>query len=416
MADGKITRRAFVRGASGAALAAPYVITTTALGGEGRPAASERIAMGAIGIGGRGGYVMGALMGNPEVQMLAACDARRERRDRAKTKIDKKYGNNDCKTYIDLRELLERRDIDAVMVATGENWHALASIMAAKAGKDVYSEKPPAHTIAEGRALVNTVKRYGTIYQCGTQRRSIPRFHFAVDLARSGKLGELKTVYAEAAGKLAPPHSYTLAPQPEPSRDEIDWDLWLGPAAWRPFNKGYLGGWKRHIDFQWGSIAEWCSHTADLCQFAADADDTGPVEWELTGDTITGRYADGVKMVVTNGSWPLHVRFEGTEGWVHVDDDGGIDAEPKSLLAQQKFGKGYPAEGHARNFLDCVISRKRPISHAEATHRSMSTCIIANICLMLGRKLIWDPAKEQFENDDVANGLCNRAIRDPWRI
>ncbi|MHC4181307.1 MAG: Gfo/Idh/MocA family protein, partial [Planctomycetota bacterium] len=351
-----------------------------------------------------------------EVQMVAVCDARRQRREKAKEIIDQKYGSQDCMTYIDIREILARDDIDAVMVATGENWHALASILAARAGKDIYSEKPPAHTVAEGRALAETVRRYGTIYQCGTQRRSIPRFRFAVDLARSGKLGELKTVYAEAAGKIAPPQQYTLPPQPEPEPVEIDWDLWLGPAQWRPFNKGYLGGWKRHIDFQWGSIAEWCSHTADLCQFAVGADDTGPVDWEFDGKTITGRYANGVNMVITDGAWPLHVRFEGTEGWVHVDDDGGIETEPKSLLAARQFGKGYPAEGHARGFIDCVKSRRTPISHAEATHRSMTTCIIANICLMLGRKLTWDPVKEEFVGDQVANQMKERTIRDPWRL
>lgn len=397
-------------------MAAPWVITSTALGGEGKPPASERITMGAIGIGGRGRYVMGALMGNEDVQMVAVCDARGERRQKAKESVDKKYGNQDCATYIDFRELLARDDIDAVLIATGENWHALTSIMAAKAGKDIYSEKPPAHTVPEGRALVETVKRYGTIYQCGTQRRSIPRFRFAVDLARSGKLGELKNLYAEAAGKIAPPKAFTLPAEPDPPRDEIDWDMWLGPAPWRPFNKGYLGGWKRHQDFQWGSIAEWCSHTADLCQFAGDADDTGPIEWELTGDTITGRYANGVNLVVTDGAWPLHVKFEGTEGWVHVDDDGGIEAEPKSLLQQQQFGKGYPAEGHVRGFLDCVKTRKTPISHAEATHRSMTTCILANVCLIVGRKLTWDPENERVEDDPIANAMLARAMRDPWRI
>ena len=415
MTEGKISRRDFVRGVS-ASVAAPYVITSKALGAPGKPPASERITMGAIGIGGRGGYVMGALMANPEVQMVAVCDTRRDRRQGAKKAVDRRNGNQDCATYIDLRELLARDDIDAVMIATGENWHAMASILAAKAGKDIYSEKPPAHTIAEGRALAETVKRYGTVYQCGTQRRSIPRFRFAVDLARSGKLGELKNVYAEAAGKIAPPRSFTLAAQPEPPPEELDWDLWLGPAPWRPFNRGYLGRWKGHIDFQWGTIAEWCSHTADLCQFAADADATGPVEWELTGETITGRYEGGVNMVITDGAWPLHVKFEGTEGWVHVDDDGGIEAEPKSLLAQRQFGKGYPAEGHARGFLDCVKTRKTPISHAEATHRSMSTCIIANICLMLGRKLTWDPVKEEFVGDDDANQMKERTIRDPWTL
>jgi predicted dehydrogenase len=415
MAASSISRRGFVRGLS-ASLAAPYVITSTALGAAGKPAASERIAMGAIGIGGRGTQVIGDFMAYEEVQMVAVCDTQRGRRQKAKQKVDQRYDSQDCATYIDLRELLARDDIDAVLIATGENWHALASILAAKAGKDIYSEKPPAHTIAEGRALVETVKRYGTVYQCGTQRRSIPRFRFAVELAHSGKLGQLKNVYAEASGKIAPPRAFVLAPQPEPPREELDWDLWLGPAPWRPFSRGYLGGWKGHIDFQWGTIAEWCSHTADLCQFAVDADNTGPLEWEYDGKTITGRYASGVNMVITDGAWPLHVRFEGTEGWVHVDDDGGIETEPKSLLAERRFGKGYPAGNHVRNFLDCVRSRKTPTSYAEATHRSMTTCIIANICLMLGRKLSWDPVQEEFVGDQDANRMRARAMRDPWTL
>ena len=177
--------------------AAPYVVPSSARGADGTVSPSERIVMGAIGIGGRGGYVMGAFMQNADVQMTTVCDARGDRRTRAKGNVDKHYGNSDCGTHIDFRELLARDDIDAVMIATGENWHAVLSIMAAKAGKDIYSEKPPTHTVAEGRVLADTIKRLGTIYQCGTQRRSIARFMYAADLARSGALGQLKTLRAE---------------------------------------------------------------------------------------------------------------------------------------------------------------------------------------------------------------------------
>ena len=415
----KITRRAFLGGAT-AALAAPYVITSTALGGEGRPAASQRITMGTVGLGGRGNDDMGNLLSNADVQMVAVCDVVRKKRDAGKGKVDSKYGTKDCKTYRDLRELLARDDIDAVLIATGDNWHTLAAILAAKAGKDMYCEKPMSVTLAEGRALCDAMDRYGVVFQCGTQRRSVPRFAFAVELARSGKLGELKTVYAEKE----PPewfkfHPYaTLPAEPEPPKEEIDWDTWLGPAAWRPYNAKYMsrGFWMAHLDFSGGMITEWGSHTADLCQWANDADDTTPVEFELAEGTVVARYANGVKLVFEKGKWPLHVRFEGSEGSVYVDDGGTIEAKPASLLADHKFGKGYPQANHVRNFLDCVKTRRQPIAPAEGAHRANSTCQIANICQELGRKLTFDPANERFVDDPMADRKLARAIRDPWRL
>jgi len=420
MANNMITRRTFCRRAT-AALAAPYVITSTALGGADRPSASERITMGTIGVGGRGSHDMAALLDNNDVQMVAVCDVVQKKRKAGKAKVDKKYGNTDCKTYRDLRELLARNDIDAVLIATGDNWHTMASILAAKAGKDMYCEKPMSVVVAEGRALADTMERYGTIFQCGTQRRSVPRFKFAVELAQSGKLGELKTLYAERApSKWFPKGHYqiTLPPQPEPPPEEVDWDMWLGPAPWRPYNAQYMTRrfWMAHRDFAGGELTEWGSHTADLCQWANGADDTGPVEFELAEGTVVAHYANGVKLVFEDGEWPLHVRFVGTEGWIYVDDDGNIDAKPKSLLANRKFGKGYPQANHVRNFLDCVKTRKRPIAPAEGAHRANSTCQIANICLQLGRNLKWDPANEKFLGDPMADRKLNRAMRDPWRF
>ena len=419
MVNGRITRRGFVRGV-GAALAAPYVITSNALGGAEKPAASERITMGTIGLGGRGSHDMAAFLANDDVQMVAVCDVIGKKRDGGKATVDKKYGTSDCATYRDLRELLARDDIDAVLIATGDNWHTTASILAAKAGKDMYCEKPMSVVVAEGRALSDTMERYGTIFQCGTQRRSVPRFKFAVELAQSGKLGELETVYAERApSKWFPDghHEISLPPEEEPPKDVLDWDMWLGPAPWRPYNAKCVTRkfWMAHRDFAGGELTEWGSHTADLCQWANNADDTGPVEFELADGTVQARYANGVKLVFEEGEWPLHVRFVGTEGWVYVDDDGTIEAEPKSLLADRKFGKGYPQENHVRNFLDCFKSRRRPIAPAEGAHRANSTCQVANICLQLGRKLEWDPVKEQFVNDPMADRLLNRAMRAPWR-
>ena len=415
-----MTRRAFLGGAT-AVLAAPYVITSSALGAEGRPAASERIVMGTIGYGGRGRDDMGNFLANPDVQMVAVCDVQANRRNGGKDTIDKRYGNNDCATYIDLRELLARDDIDAVLIATGDHWHAMASILAARAGKDMYCEKPMSVVVAEGRALCDAMDRYGVIFQCGTQRRSVPRFKFAVELAQSGKLGELKTLYAEKAPAewfQKGHHEITLPPQPEPPRDVLDWDLWLGPAPWRPFSPGYVGRgfWMAHRDFAGGMLTEWGSHTADLCQWANGADDTGPTEFELAEGTVVAHYANGVKLVFEDGAWPLHVRFVGTEGMVYVDDDGTIETEPKSLLAERKFGKGYPQANHVRNFLDCVKSRRRPIAPAEGAHRANSACQVANICLQLNRNLTWDPRIERFVGDEMADRLLARAYRRPWRL
>jgi len=419
MTHRRMTRRTLLQGAA-AALAAPYVITSRALGQGGATPASERIVMGTIGCGGRGSGDMHSLIANDDVQMVAICDVVKAKREKAKAAVDKRYGNGDCAVYRDLRELLVRDDIDAVLIATGDNWHTLASVLAARAGKDMYCEKPMSVTLAEGRALCNAMDRYGVVFQCGTQRRSVPRFAYAVELAQSGKLGELKTVYAEKA----PPewfkyHPYaTLPPQPEPPKDEVDWDMWLGPAAWRPYNPEYLTRrfWMCSFDFSGGTITEWGSHTVDLCQWANNADDTTPVEFELAEGTVVAHYANGVKLVFEDGGWPLHVRFVGSEGMVYVDDDGNMEAEPKSLLAGLKFGKGYPQENHVRNFLDCVKSRQRPIAPAEGAHRANSTCQVANICQQLGRPLKFDPKREKFVDDPMADRMLARTIREPWRI
>jgi hypothetical protein len=238
-------------------------------------------------------------------------------------------------------------------------------------------------------------------------------------LAQSGKLGELKTLYAEKApAKWFPKglHGITLPPKPEPPKENLDWNMWLGPAPWRPFNPEYVSRWfwMAHRDFSGGMLTEWGSHTVDLCQWANNCDDTGPTQFELTEDTVVAHYENGVKLVFEEGKWPLHVRFEGTEGKVYVDDDGNLEVTPKSLIADRRFGKGYPQGDHVRNFLDCIKSRKQPIAPAEGAHRANSTCQVANIALQLGRNLEWNPAEERFVNDPMADRLLDRTPREPW--
>jgi predicted dehydrogenase len=417
------TRREFLQGAAAAAagfVAVPNIITSAALGAGGRAPASERIVVGTIGLGGRGREVMKAFMAQPDVQMVAACDVFRDRRLAGQEQVNQGYGNQDCAAYIDFLELLARPDIDAVLIATGDNWHSEASIMAARAGKDIYCEKPMSVAITESRAVSDTMQRLGRIYQCGTQRRSIGNFRFAAQLARSGKIGRLTELHAEEAGGMQTGYATILPAEPEPTREEFDWNRWLGPALWRPYNAKYptRGFWSAHWDFSGASITEWGSHTVDLCQWANSADDTGPVEFWNEGNRYLGRYANGAKLVIRTGlrfgSCP--VRFEGDEGWVETGDSGEIDAHPKSLLEDRRFVGGYPPDNHVRAFLDSVKTREQCVSSAEVAHRSISACHVANICKRMGRPIKWDPAKETCLDDDEANRLRTRAYREPWYL
>ncbi len=438
----RTSRRRFLKqtGATLGALAIPSVVPASALGGAGTVAPSERIVMGGIGLGGQGQRNMRNFISHTDVQWVAVCDVDTERRNQAKAIVDEDYGNTDCATTVDFRELLARRDIDAVLIATSDRWHSPLSIMAAQAGKDIYCEKPMSLTVAEGRALADTVKRYGTVYQCGTQRRSMRTFAFAVQLARSGKLGRLTTLHSYVrAGSACP----TLPPQPVPA--ELNYDLWLGPAPYRPYHKSFVyeHAYNNNFSYSGGMITDWGAHCNDLAQWANDSEHAGPVEFEGTAEFprdgfgnvptalhVEATYANGVKLLMHDKKerplWPtdnseLAVMFQGTEGWVYADDGGNVLAQPESLLEQQRFQRQTWMDaanwaGHHRNFLDCIKTRRAPIAPAEIAHRSVSTCHVANICLRLGRKLRWDPDTETCVDDAEANRLLARAMRSPWRL
>jgi predicted dehydrogenase len=420
-----MTRRAFfARSAgAGAALALPTIIPASALGRDGAVAPSERIVLGAIGIGNRGSYVLGCFLDEADVQFVAICDVKAARREAVKKRADEKYGNPDCRMYRDLRELLARPDIDAVLIATGPNWHGLASMLAAQYGKDVYCEKPCTKNIVESLRLAEAFRRSGGVFQAGTQRRSIPNFALAVELAQRGKLGRLHTLHAHPGG-LGTHASGWEAEAPEPNKEEADWDLYLGPAAWRPFNARTFAngfGFEKGGGLTGGGCLEWGSHCIDLCQWANQADDTSPVEYEPRGGRLVARYANGVELVVRNDGWlPLGscpVRFEGETGWVETGDNGDIAASSPDLLgAGRPKISGYPANFHVRNFLDCVKSRAQPRANAEVACNAHITCSAANVALFLNRKVTLDPRTHQFVNDDQANRLRSEALREPWRI
>ncbi|MGE5609595.1 MAG: Gfo/Idh/MocA family protein [Bacillota bacterium] len=420
----RLSRRRLLKTAvqASAVLAAPLVIPSSVLGKDGAVAPSERIVLGAIGIGNRGQYDLSCFLQETDVQCIAVAEVKANRRDFVKKMVDSRYGNQDCVTYRDLRELLARTDIDAVLIATGPNWHATASILAARYGKDVYCEKPCTKNIAQSLALAEAFRRTGRVFQAGTQRRSLPNFMYAIDLARRGRLGKLHTLHAHPGG-LGANMSGWLPEQTEPNKEDVDWDLYLGPAAWRPFNRQLLDGFnfEKGGGMTGGGCLEWGSHCVDLCQSANDADATAPVEYEPVGNQLHARYANGVKLVMRNEGWlPLGscpVRFEGDAGWVETGDDGDIAANPAGLLAgrRQKIG-GYPANFHIRNFLDCVKTRSQPRANADAACHSHIACHAANIALYLQRKVQFDPVKNEFINDEEANRLRSEAIRDPWRL
>lgn len=415
----RMARRGFLK-TSALALAAPTIIPASVLGKNGAVAPSEKITLGAVGIGPRGRYVLGCMLGEPDVQFVAIADVQKSRREYVKATADRKYGNSDCAMYSDMFELFDRKDIDAVLVATGDHWHALASILAAKAGKDVYSEKPCGITIGDCQELSDTMNRYGRVFQAGTQRRSIGNFQFAAHLAQSGKLGKIHTVHASIY-RLRVDYGW-LPEEPEPDKEICDWDRWLGPAPWRPYNSRYVQGrWRGYFDFDSGAtLLDWGAHTVDLCQMALGTDGTTPVTYEADGGTVYAHYKNGVKLVMRPGGWmglgTCPVRYEGDEGWVETGDSGRIEAHPKSLISElnRYTVRGTHPAGHTRNFFDCVKSRAPTACNADSMRSSHIACHAAALSWQLGRKLAFDPVKEAFVGDDEANRMRTRAKRAPW--
>ena len=426
----KTTRRKFLNSAAGACIGMPALIPASALGRNGTVAPSNRIVLGGVGVGRRGQKVLDAFLKQEDVQFVAVADPQKDRREVIKRQADRHYGNKDCAIYGDMSGVLERDDIDAVLVTTGDRWHATASIYAARAGKDVYCEKPCAMNIQECQELDDNIRKHERVFQAGTQRRSVPNFRLAADLALKGKLGQVKEVHAgilQLQNYLPP-----LPAQPEPDPGLINWDKWLGPAPEIPFNAAYCRGrWRNHrgLYSAW-RLPEWGSHTIDLCQWAADADGTTPIEFEAASDTLLhARYANGIKLVMRLssgkgvGQWikglgTCPVRFVGEEGWVEAGDHLGIASSHPGLLEGRLKSqiRGTDPLLHVRNFLDCVKSRNQPVCNSTAVRYGHMACFAAAISWKLGRKVTFDPKKEIFVNDAEANALCGYQRRAPFTI
>jgi predicted dehydrogenase len=402
------------------------IVPSSVLGRDGAVAPSERILLGGIGIRNRGGYVLSTMLPLSDVRFVAIADVRADRRVAVKAIADQRNGDDKCAMYCDFREMLERDDIDAVLIATGDRWHAPASILAAEAGKDVYSEKPCAISIELAGRLADTIQRTQRVFQAGTQRRSISNFIHAIQLAQTGKLGNLKTLHASIYA-LSDNHTW-LPAQPEPDPELIDWDMWLGPAPWRPYNAAYVnGGWRGHYDFDSGArLHDWGAHTLDLCQAANQADGTTPIEYEPidmpNDNAIRCRYANGVNLILRRGGWlglgTCPVRFEGDEGWVETGDTGRIAVSSDALRAGLPAPTitGTSTQTHVRDFFNCVKSRGRTAANADVMRKSHIACHAAAIAWKLGRKLKFDPVTEMFVGDNEANRMRSRAARQPWAV
>jgi predicted dehydrogenase len=441
----KIPRRTFLRRTAttlGATVAAPLIIPARALGADGNVSPANRITIGMIGTGRQATYAnIPGFLREADAQIVAVCDVDSWRMENARELVEAHYAKQQtsgsykgCATFRDFRELLARRDMDAVMISTPDHWHAPMAIAAVKAGKDVCCEKPLTRSIAEGRKLSDLVTREKKVFRTDSEFRSLRAFHRAVEIVRNGKIGKLKSILAST------PKDPTLAAQPEmPVPSELDYEMWLGPAPKTPYTEKRVHprhdaksrpGWICVRDYAEGMMANWGAHLNDIAMWANDTDRTGPVEVEGTGKypprenlwnvilefDVRFRFANGVQLTCNTGE-PL-VRFEGTEGWIQVRYPTEIEAHPESLLSWKPGPNDLALPyktSEKRDFLDAVKSRGQTQGDAEVGHRITSLAHLGLLAVDLGRKIKWDPVKETCADDNEANErLKPKPARAPW--
>ena len=426
-----LSRRQFLKHSAlvGAVAAAPLILPSRL---RGQTAPSNKLAVGIIGAGNIADSHFNALFGYAEqVRILAVCDVDQERRDSAAARVNREYASNDCKAYADFRELNRRSDIDAVFICTPDHWHALVAIDAMRNGKDVYVEKPLTLTIQEGRALVAAARKYNRVAQHGTQHRSMKRFHDVAEFVRNGGLGKLDRIECWIPGNNRHVGA-TWSPEPVPAN--LDWDMWLGPAPWRPYTSlGCHYNFRFIAESAYGQVTNWGAHYLDIGQWALDMDGSGPVEVEGRGEfptsglfttatkvDFTVRYANGIPMHCrTRYDGGGTSRFVGERGWLDISRDRMSASDNNLLREMQAPGKAIQlplSKNHHENFFECIRTRARPIADVELGHRTTTVCNLGQISMVLGRKLRWDPAKEEFVGDDMANRLRGRAMRSPWAL
>ncbi len=427
----RITRRGFLGRSGIAALSATAILPAPAWGQRPRPAPSDRLALGFIGMGRISQNLLAKFLALPETQVVAVCDVDTTRREHARAAVDAKYGEGrpsgfkGCASFVDFRELLARDDIDAVVIATPDHWHAIQVIEACKVKKDIYCEKPLSLTIREAKLMIDAVRKHGRVLQTGSQQRTEfgGLFRTACSYVRSGRIGKVQAVHVGVGGSSA----WCDLPE-EPMEPGLDWDLWLGPAPKRPYNatlspRGiykHYPAWRKYREYSGGDYTDTGAHHFDIAQWGLGMDDSGPVEVIPPEDD---RATKGLRYVYPNGvemfhGGPFGVTFVGTEGLIHVNRQRLVSLPEKIL--KEPLGEGDvrlpEAPSHQEDWLRCIRSRGRPIADVEVGARSVTVCHLGNLSYWNRRRLRWDPQGWAFVGDREADSWLDRERRDPWQL
>lgn len=434
-----INRREFIKGAATAGVAgasAFSIVPASALGRDARrPAPSNRITLGCVGVGGQGNSNLGAFLNEPDCHVIAVCDVDKNHLRDTKTRVDRHYANTDCSTYEDFRELIGRKDIDAISLCTPDHWHAVPAVLAASSGKDIFGEKPISHCLAEGRAMADAVKKHGRIWQTGSWQRSVENFRQGSELVRNGRVGKVVRVEVGLpTGSPCGPVQFKDAPP------ELNYDFWVGPSRMMPYcDQRTHWNWRWQLDYGGGQLMDWVGHHGDIAHWGMGWDNTGPVEIEGTGsypdtgiwDAATTYYFVSKYRAEMGRTVEMHVANGGNKGirggtkWIGADgrwvwvDRGGFDANPKSLLTEvigPDENQLFRSPGHHRNFLDCVKSRQTTLAPAETAHRSASIGHLGQLAMLLGRKIHWNPDTETILDDPTATRMLSTPMRAPWHV
>ncbi|MBN2211396.1 MAG: Gfo/Idh/MocA family oxidoreductase [Sedimentisphaerales bacterium] len=442
-----VNRRSFLRKTAGLTVGLagfPYIIPSSALGKAGTTAPSNRLTLAQIGCGGMGGNNLKSFLEREkDIQVIAVCDVDNRHAHDKKRLVDTKYENNDCKIYRDFRELIASTPVDIVSHALPDHWHALVTVACARKGIDMYGEKPFSRTIGEGRAMCRTLNRYGIVWQTGSWQRSEGAFRRVAELVRNGRIGKISHVEVGLPDGEGP-----VGPKPDivPCPDYFDYDLWLGPAPWRPYQNfdpptasnqdrsGVHYYWRHISDYSGGKLTDWIGHHVDIAHWALGFDHTGPVEIEGKGDypvegiydvpytyDIQCTYADGTRIRIANKSKLPHgqgICWYGDKGWIFINRR--ITKASDAGVLREKIGPDeaqlYRSQDHYDNFIDCVKSRGVTAAPAETAHRSISVGLLGEIAMLTGRKLNWHPDTETFIKNDQANRYLMRSYRSPWHL
>lgn len=424
----QFNRRQFLRTATSGAAIAPFLFSSTRVA-FGQKGPNDRITMGFIGTGTQGRGLLNNFLNQADTQVVAVCDVDTTRREHSKKTTEEFYSikrepdYKGCTEYKDFRELIARKDIDAVVIAAPDHWHAIIAIAACDAGKDVYCEKPLSLTIHEARAMVNAARKNDRVFQTGSMQRSSSEFRKGCELVRNGRIGKIQQVIVD----VGPPSVPCDLPE-ETMEPGLNWDFWLGPSPSRPYNSvlsprgvhQHFPAWRNYREYSGGMMTDWGAHHFDIAQWGLGMDDSGPVEIIPPEDPKATR---GVRYLYANGVEMIHgdsggILFIGTEGKILVNR-GKFEATPKALGDEPLDDKAlrlYKSNNHGKDFLDCVRSRKKPICDVEIGCRSVTVCHLGNLAYWNHRHLKWDPVKERFIGDEVANQWLDRPKREPWRV